>query len=152
VQLAGVLVVRFEASDSFFGLRGCRSQSREQRLSFVCCVPLTALAKVVESCLCGYPFLARKLSALRTVNDEAENTKELLDPAMAILQHSKWIIESTVRFRADLDRHRSFLFWLSTHFQSNASSGHRERPPILTHAPWRTCNVVAVFAITSGTT
>jgi hypothetical protein len=73
-------------------------------------VPLTALAKVVEGCLGRYPFLARELAALRTVNDEAENAKESLNPAMAIFQHSKRIIESAVRFRADLDSHRWFLF------------------------------------------
>src|ERR1017187_10023322 len=67
---------------------------------------LPASSEVLERSLDRIAFLIGKTPALRPINHNAKNTEEALDAPVAVLEHANRIIKTTVRPRANLNRHR----------------------------------------------
>src|ERR1019366_8998064 len=96
-----------QPADLFNGTWGKCTQPRKQRLFFIRRVPLSAGAAVLKSSLHRIALFADQAPALGAFSHHAENAEEALDPAMAVFEHAKRIIESAVGLRANLYRHVS---------------------------------------------
>ena len=89
VQIVGVAMVVFKLGELLdIACGGFRAEPGKQRLLLVSRMPLPAHAKVLERRLHGFCLFIRQGPALRTVDHDAKYVEKLLDPAMAINQHS----------------------------------------------------------------
>jgi len=81
------------------------AHAREERLFFVCGMTLSADPEVVERRLDSIRLFFGQQASWGTLYDKAKHVQELLDTAVAILQHSNWIVEPGVRPCAYLNSH-----------------------------------------------
>ena len=111
VSLAMVRLQRFDLAER----RCCgllRTHTGKERLLFVGCVALPADAEVAEGRLHSASFFFGQRACGRALHDQAQYVQELLDAAMAILQHPNWIVKSCVGLCTYLNSHsvlRSYL-------------------------------------------
>jgi hypothetical protein len=63
--------------------------------------------KILKSRPYSRLLFAGKAPSVRTLGDQAQDVEEVLNPAMAVLQHADWIVKSAVWFRAYLYCHLS---------------------------------------------
>ena len=111
MQFRGKVMVAFKSVDLFQASRGLCAQSRKQRLFFICRVPFATRVKVLERSFYSRLLFAGKAPGVRTLDHQAQDVEEVLNPAMAVLQHADRIVESAIRSCAYLYRH-SLTFFL----------------------------------------
>ena len=80
----------------------------EEGLLFVGSVAAASFAEVDERGVNRGGFLLGEGAGMGALGDVAEDSKEALDAAVAILEHAEWVVEAAVEFGADLYGHWVF--------------------------------------------